>query len=293
MTLSSHILSEMPLVVFTILAQAVIGLSFIYAPAYINSVKLDAQKSNHNLKQFGLFFMIAMCIAFVPAFAHLNDISHIFNMINRVGVFYANNEWHIGWMNNEVLFIGICCALGILLYFKTHKMILFALVASGVLALFFMSGAYGSMQSSVPTWSFKITLLYFFASALFLGAILFYVLFAKDEHSKKMSFLTGLVGSGLLLSSIVLQTLHVGQTYIMGLVSPFDLLGGAYLGMIILSTGLIGLCMVSWYLYNYLNDKFSHAFISYFSLACAFFGVFITRVLFYGLISTQIMLGHP
>lgn len=35
MTSFNHILSEMPLVLFTILAQAVIGLSLVYAPAFI------------------------------------------------------------------------------------------------------------------------------------------------------------------------------------------------------------------------------------------------------------------
>ncbi len=38
-----------------------------------------------------------------------------------------------------------------------------------------------------------------------------------------MSFFTGLIGIGLLSTAIVLQTLHVGQTWIMGLVNPFEL----------------------------------------------------------------------
>ncbi|EOH7943322.1 hypothetical protein ACMCDV_001004 [Campylobacter jejuni] len=49
MTSFNHILSEMPLVLFTILAQAVIGLSLVYAPAFINGYKNYA-----NLKSFGL-----------------------------------------------------------------------------------------------------------------------------------------------------------------------------------------------------------------------------------------------
>ncbi len=39
MTSFNHILSEMPLVLFTILVQAVIGLSLVYAPAFINGYK--------------------------------------------------------------------------------------------------------------------------------------------------------------------------------------------------------------------------------------------------------------
>lgn len=60
-----------------------------------------------------------------------------------------------------------------------------------------MSGAYDSMQESVPTWDFKITLLYFFASTIFLGAIVYYCFFLKIANMKKMSFFTGLMGIGL------------------------------------------------------------------------------------------------
>ncbi|EAI6907021.1 dimethyl sulfoxide reductase [Campylobacter coli] len=287
MTSFSHILSEMPLVLFTILAQAIIGLSLVYTPAFLNGYK-----NNTNLKSFGLFLGIGMIIAFIPSLFHLNDISHIFNVLNRMGMFYANNEWHIGWMNNEILFIGLVCALGFLLYIKAEKWILFLTLICGILGLFFMSGAYGSMQDSVPTWNFKITLLYFFASAIFLGAIVYYCFFEDSEHERKMSFFAGLIGIGLLSTAIVLQTLHVGQTWIMGLVNPFELLGGAYIWFISLSFAFLGLGIVTWYLHNYLHEKFKSKFFVYFALVSALLGVFATRMLFYGLISTQIMLGH-
>ncbi|HED4582924.1 TPA: dimethyl sulfoxide reductase anchor subunit [Campylobacter jejuni] len=287
MTSFNHILSEIPLVLFTILAQAVIGLSLVYAPAFINGYKNYA-----NLKSFGLTLGIAMIAAFIPSFFHLNDITHIFNVLNRMGVFYANNEWHIGWMNNEILFVSLVCALGFLLYLKTSNWVFYLTLICGILGLFFMSGAYGSMQESVPTWDFKITLLYFFASAIFLGAIVYYCFFENSEHERKMSFFTGLIGIGLLSTAIVLQTLHVGQTWIMGLVNPFELLGGTYDWFISLSFAFLGLGIVTWYLHNYLHEKFKSKFFAYFALLCAFLGVFTTRMLFYGLISTQIMLGH-
>lgn len=117
MTSFNHILSEMSLVLFTILAQAVIGLSLVYAPAFINGYKNYA-----NLKSFGLALGIAMMVAFIPSFFHLNDITHIFNVLNRMGVFYANNEWHIGWMNNEILFVSLVCAFGLFALSKNFKL---------------------------------------------------------------------------------------------------------------------------------------------------------------------------
>lgn len=113
-------------------------------------------KEGKNPKEF------AMVVAFIPSFFHLNGITHIFNVLIRMGVFYANNEWHIGWMNNEILFVSLVCALGFLLYLKTLNWVFYLTLICGILGLFFMSGAYGSMQESVPTWDFKITLLYFF-----------------------------------------------------------------------------------------------------------------------------------
>ncbi|MBZ7970371.1 dimethyl sulfoxide reductase anchor subunit [Campylobacter sp. RM3125] len=288
MTSFNHIFSEMPLVLFTILAQAVIGLSFVYTPAFLNGYK-----NFTHLKYFGLFLGIAMIIAFIPSFFHLNDIKHIFNVINRIGFFYANNQWYIGWMNNEILFSSLVCIFGFLLYYKNKKWIFFLALLSGILGIFFMSGAYGSMEKSVPTWDFKITLLYFFASAIFLGSVLYYCFFEKSKHERKMSFFAGLIGIGLLSTAIVLQTLHVGQTWIMGLVNPFELLGGTYIWFISLSFAFLGLSITCWYLNNYLYEKFQSKFFTYFALLCAFIGVFITRMLFYGLISTQIMLGYP
>ncbi|EFU2432201.1 dimethyl sulfoxide reductase anchor subunit [Campylobacter jejuni] len=109
-----------------------------------------------------------------------------------MGVFYANNEWHIGWMNNEILFVSLVCALGFLLYLKTSNWVFYLTLICGILGLFFMSGAYGSMQESVPTWDFKITLLYFFTSAIFLGAIIYYCFLKIANMKEKCRFLQDL-----------------------------------------------------------------------------------------------------
>ncbi|MBZ7949742.1 dimethyl sulfoxide reductase anchor subunit [Campylobacter sp. RM10534] len=85
-------------------------------------------------------------------------------------------------------FYSLVCIFGFLLYYKNKKWIFFLALLSGILGIFFMSGAYGSMEKSVPTWDFKITLLYFFASAIFLGSILYYCFFEKSKHERKMSF---------------------------------------------------------------------------------------------------------
>ncbi|MSN95748.1 hypothetical protein F1B92_00815 [Campylobacter sp. FMV-PI01] len=84
------------------------GLIFVYAPAHYKGYRL-------NLKKFGLFTVVAMGLAMLPSVFHLGDITHSLNFLRRMGVFYANNEWHIGWMNNEVAFAGFVLLFGGLL----------------------------------------------------------------------------------------------------------------------------------------------------------------------------------
>ncbi|MCW1316278.1 hypothetical protein OLO85_02755 [Campylobacter jejuni] len=58
-----------------------------------------------------------------------------------------------------------------------------------------------------------------------------------------------------------------------------------YNWFISLSFAFLGLGIVTWYLHNYLHEKFKSKFFTYFALLCAFLGVFTTKMLFYGLIS--------
>ncbi len=47
----------------------------------------------------------------------------------------------------------------------------------------------------------------------------------------------------------------------MGLVNPFELLGGTYDWFISLSFAFLGLGIVTWYLHNYLHEKFKSKFL--------------------------------
>ena len=281
MTLFNIIAHEIPLVFFTVFAQAVIGMIFVYTPAYAKGYK-------DNLKKFGLFSAIAMGLAILPSVFHLGDITHSLNFIRRMGVFYANNEWHIGWMNNEVACASLVVLFAGLLWLKGNKIFLYLALISGILCIFFMAGAYGSMQRTVTTWRFDVTLLYFYASMFFLGGLMYHLFFAKDEHEEKMAFLVGLFGGGLLLTSIVFQTLHLGNVQVAGIINPFDLLHGNYAKFIFIGAFLIGLSMVVWYTNNYLRNKCS--VMAAIALILGLLGVLATRAVFYGLVNTHVML---
>ncbi|NLK66356.1 MAG: dimethyl sulfoxide reductase anchor subunit [Campylobacteraceae bacterium] len=281
MTLFNIIAHEIPLLFFTVFAQAVIGLIFVYTPAYWKGYKTD-------LKRFGLFTTIAMGLAILPSVFHLGDITHSLNFIRRMGVFYANNEWHIGWMNNEVAFAGLVVLFGGLLWLKEKRVFLHLALACGILCIFFMAGAYGSMQKTVTTWRFDITLLSFYSSMFFLGGLMYHTFFAQSEHEEKMAFLVGLFGGGLLLVSIVFQTLHLGNVQVAGIINPFDLLKGNYAKFIFGGALLVGASMIIWYINNYLRKKCYIA--SALALILGTLGVLAIRAIFYGLVNTHVML---
>lgn len=96
------------------------GLIFVYTPAHYRGYKL-------NLKKFGLF--VAMSLAMFSSIFHLGDITHSLNFLRRMGVFYANNEWHIGLINNEVAFAGLVLLFGGLLWLKEKRVFLYLALA--------------------------------------------------------------------------------------------------------------------------------------------------------------------
>lgn len=274
--------TELPLVLFTTFFQAVVGLIFVYTPAFIKGYK-----SQNELKNFGLFSFFALFFALLPSIFHLGDITHVFSFLKKLVMFKLNGEWHINYMNNEVMCAGISLIFALLLYLKTNRNFLFLSLFFGLLCIFFMAGAYGSMQESVTTWRFDITLFYFYSSALFLGGIFYHLVFAKDIYEEKMAFLVGLFGIGILITSIVFQTLHLGNVVVAGVINPFDLLNGNYGNFILASAVLIGLAMLLWYFNNYLNKK--NKALAFVAFLVALLGVMISRIIFYGLINTHIM----
>ncbi|ASM40837.1 dimethyl sulfoxide reductase anchor subunit [Campylobacter sp. RM12327] len=281
MILFDIIAAEIPLLFFTVFAQAIIGLVFVYTPAYYQGIRT-------NIKKFGIFTTIAMGIAMLPSLFHLGDITHSLNFIRRMGVFYANHEWHIGWMNNEVAFAGLVLLFALLLWYKNNKIFLYLALISGILCIFFMAGAYGSMQRTVTTWRFDVTLINFYACMFFLGGLMYHTFFAKEEHEEKMAFLVGLFGGGMLLVAIVFQTLHLGNVQVAGIINPFDLLQGNYSKFIFLGAMLVGLAMTIWYFNIYLRNK--SKIIAGLALIIGILGILAIRAIFYGLVNTHVML---
>lgn len=153
--------------------------------------------------------------------------------------------------------------------------------------VFFMAGAYGSMQETVTTWRFDITLVYFFSSGLYLGGLAYHLFFAKNLHEEKMAFLMGLIGSGILLSSVVFQTLHLGDLEVAGITNVFNLLHGDYAKIVFYGASFMGFGMITWYFNGYLRQK--NKFIALIAFISAMIGVLMTRIIFYGLINTHIM----
>lgn len=239
MQLSNIFMHEMPLVLFTTFSQCSIGFLFVFTYFYFKD-----KASNLELKKFGLTLSVLMAISIIPAFFHLGDIFHAFNIIKRLGVFYFNNSWHIGWMNNEIAFVGLVFVFGALMYFYQKNWLLILANICGILGIFFMAGAYGSMSKTVVLWDFGITMVMFYSAAILLGAIMYSVLIKSDENRQKTLFLVGLFGVGVHFSSIFFQTIHVGTANVTGLSNHYEILGGYYGNFIIVCSMFLGLSMM-------------------------------------------------
>ncbi|CZE45942.1 dimethyl sulfoxide reductase anchor subunit family protein [Campylobacter geochelonis] len=283
MTLYDIVIHELPLVLFTTFSQCSIGFLWIWTYFYFKN-----KGEKDQLSKFGLKIGILMVISIIPAFFHLGDITNAFKIIYRLGFFIeSNGSYHIGWMNNEIAFVGLVCLFGFALCKWQKNFLLILANLSGVLGIFFMAGAYGSMSKSVVMWDFNITLVMFYSAAIFLGAIMYHLLGFKDENSQKVAFLLGLLGVGVHFSSIFFQTLHVGQTWVMGVENPYDMLDGFYFKFIVWCSSLLGFSVLLWGINKFfIKSKIA---LPYLTLVCAGVGVIIARVLFYGLINTTIM----
>ncbi|WP_277641879.1 DmsC/YnfH family molybdoenzyme membrane anchor subunit [Wolinella succinogenes] len=287
MTLSNLILGELPLVLFTVMTQAVVGFSFVYA--------LSTQAKTSTLasrKRFGLTFLFLLAIALLPSLFHLGDPTHAPYLLMRLGAFESGGAWHIAWLPNEILGVGVLFALGIWLFYTGALLALYLLPLAGIVTLFFMSGIYGSMQNTVLTWNFSLTLWLFGSSALFLGGLLYRILHDLTHEDRLGAFLFSLIGFALLCLSLAFYTLHVGQSQIEGIESAYTLLGEHY--ALFLGTGVIlsVLALLLWFLKDFSTLPFgSPRSIGAIALLFGLLGVFSTRVLFYGLIHTHLWLG--
>ncbi|MFV0481614.1 MAG: DmsC/YnfH family molybdoenzyme membrane anchor subunit [Campylobacteraceae bacterium] len=292
MTLFNLITHELPLVIFTAMAQAVVGFSFLYAFNVIKGLhKEDSYKS------FALMYIVMLAIALIASIFHLGNPFNAPYLLTRVGMFEIGGSWHVSWFPNEVFSVGILFVLAALLYLKPSKLLVYSIPTMGMVMLFFMSGIYGSMSSTVVTWNFYLSFVLFVASAIFLGGILYRIIYSDIIKTRYSAFIFSLMGFILFGLSLVLYTLHIGSVRIDGLVNVFDLMSGYYQPIMIFGFGLGGFALFLLFYVDIIrtfilgNEVSVSKIIPSLVLVISIFGVFATRVIYYGLVNTTMWLG--
>lgn len=277
MTLYNSFIEELPLILFTVIAQGAVGFSLLYAVNNANNALED-----RSYKRFGIVFITFVVIAMLASIFHLGDPLHIPYMLTRVFGFTQNGEHIISWLPLEIVGISLMILIGLVVFFKGNKTAIYLLPIAGIAMLYAMGNIYGSMENTIPTWDLKLTIFLFFASALFLGSLAYIAFIAKSHKEHKLSMFLAVVGFVLFALALVLYTLHLGNLRVDAVKNIFDLASGDY-GLFI-GWG-VALCGASLALISIKVNLSKIAFL------LALVGLFLTRIVFYGLITSHLFIG--
>lgn len=282
MTLFNSFIEELPLILFTVIAQSAVGFSLLYA--FNNGSTAINENSN---KKFGIVFIALVVLGMITSIFHLGDPLHVPYMATRIFGFSQNGNFVVSWLPLEIVGIGLMLLLGVLVLLKGNKTLIYALAVVGVAMLYAMGNIYGSMESTVPTWNLNLTLLLFFSSALLLGSTAYAAFIAKSGKEYKISTLTAIAGFILFVLALVLYTYHIGTLKIDAMANVFDLANGKY--PVLITWGVI-LCGISLILL-FIQENNENSLLSKIAFIASLAGVFLTRIIFYGLITSHIFIG--
>jgi len=287
MTLSNIIIEELPLVFFTVVAQASVGLSLLYALG----TRLNSNANVNSHKNFGTLFLALTCFGVIASVFHLGDPLHAPYMILRMAGFSQNGTWIISWLPLEILGIGVMALLGIIVMLRGSLVAIYTLPFVGFLTLYAMSGIYGSMAQTVPTWNFGLTFLLFCASTLLLGGFTYRAFFAEAVKEIALASLVSIGGFVLFALALLLYTLHNAQVHIDTMANVFDLMHGYYGCFVGGGLILAGIALMLNTYKDLLPSSFTCNMSTKLALAIVCVGVLATRVAFYGLITTHFFIG--
>ncbi|RXJ93783.1 hypothetical protein CRV00_09995 [Malaciobacter molluscorum] len=277
MTLYNSFIEELPLILFTVVAQAAVGFSLLYAVNNANNALED-----RSYKRFGIVFITFVVFAMIASIFHLGDPLHIPYMITRIFGFTQNGEHVISWLPLEIVGIGLMLFIGLIVFLKGNKTAIYLLPIAGLAMLYAMGNIYGSMENTIPTWDLKLTILLFFASALFLGSIAYIAFIAKSQKEHKTAMLLAVIGFIFFVLALVLYTSYLGNLRIDAVSNVFDLANGDY--ALFIGLGIV-LCGASLALLSIKANLSKMAFL------LALIGLFLTRIVFYGLITSHLFIG--
>lgn len=280
MTLYNSFIEELPLILFTVVAQSAVGFSLVYA---LNNGSSAIEDKSY--KKFGVIFVALVILGMIISIFHLGDPLHAPYMITRIFGFTQDGNFVISWLPLEIVGLSLMVLLGLYVFFKGTKTAIYILPIAGIAMLFAMSNIYGSMAVTIPTWNLNLTILLFFSSALLLGSIAYAAFIAKNSNEFKIAKVTTILGFVLFVLALALYTFHIGNLRLDAISNIFNLADGNYASLITWGIILCGFALVLVFIDN------EQALLTKLAFVIAMVGVFLTRILFYGLITSHMFLG--
>lgn len=197
-------LHELPLVLFTVLAQSAVGAIILMALWLL--LKADEPLRQRKVVLLLLLPLILLGLGFAASILHLGSPLRAFNSLNRIGSSALSNEIAAGAL--FFILAGVYWLLQLLdkMPAALNKLWLLLLIVSGSIFIYVMSTVY--LISTVPTWNSISTPASFLLTALLAGFTLGYALlrFAGVEAAQ-LRWVPSILGLALLLAVclVVLQ----------------------------------------------------------------------------------------
>ena len=265
-------LHELPLVIFTVLAQSAVGCWLIFTFLLCRE---NNQASRHYLNKVIFILLALLGIGFISSVLHLGTPLRAFNSLNRVGSSMLSNEIASGAVFFALAgFYWLLAVLGKMPQGLAKLwLILTALV--GLVFMYMMNNLYHI--NTVPTWNTAFTSWHFYLTIVIGGSALAYALLnANSEKTYQLRCTPMLYCLGVFLSAIVVIYQGFGLSHIHSAIQQASALVPDYAVM-----HVVRLCLLA--IAGLLLLKVKNAFASGFAVVIVLLAEMIGRTVFYGL----------
>ncbi|MDD0823518.1 dimethyl sulfoxide reductase anchor subunit [Mannheimia sp. AT1] len=173
-------LHELPLIIFTVLAQSVVGCWLFFS--FVLCRYSHSEQSRSYLHKAMFIPLALLAIGFVASVMHLGSPLRAFNSLNRVGESMLSNEIASGAAFFALA--GLYWLLAILGKMPAGfaKIWLILTACIGLVFMYMMNNLYHI--STVPTWNTVFTSWQFYLTVVIGGSALAYVLLALNPHKE-------------------------------------------------------------------------------------------------------------
>lgn len=172
-------LHELPLIIFTVLAQSVVGAWLLFSWVLCQP---NTTQSKQYLHKAMFILLVLLGIGFFCSILHLGSPFRAFNSLNRVGSSMLSNEIASGAV--FFTFAGVYWLLSILgkMPEALAKIWLILTALLGLVFMYMMNNVYHI--NTVPTWNSALTSWQFYLTVIIGGTALGYALLNANPHKE-------------------------------------------------------------------------------------------------------------